>query len=259
MGALRLAGVAALLAAMAGTGCAARKPPVEVAPTQTPPPESGASEPEPPKPEPEPEPPKPEPMPASEAAEALEAHADNPDEVPEPRLRDLCRKPRTEGVDEASRLLEETFCTATLWFDGLFGDHNLRDVHSARAVSGRVELSNIYTQFYGNVPKARLRVRYDLPALDRRINVFLERDDRDDVVADRREGFALRSSIFGVDTEDRWLAGLGYSPPGRFSAAPLMTISWHAAELTKTGATGWAMARSHAAPMSSTGLPMPIA
>jgi hypothetical protein len=242
MGPVRLFPVAALLAALALTGCAARRQPGEEpsAPTSAPPeptpavpepepakPEPAKPEPEPAKPEPEPtpatpepEPPKPEPMTASEAAEALEQKNENPSApIAEPRLRDLCRKPQTDGaVDQTSRLLEETFCAATLWFDGLFGQPDLRAVQSARAVSGRVELSDLYTQFEGHDPKARLRVRYDLPIMERRINLFLERDDREDVVADRREGFALRSSIFGVDSEERWLAGLGYSPPGRFTS-----------------------------------------
>lgn len=134
----------------------------------------------------------------------------------EPSLRELCREgtPGEQGLlDDSRRVLAETFCGATLWFDGLFGQP---DVENAREVSGRVELSTIYTEAEGTDPKARLRLRYDLPNLDRRVNLFLGRDDRDDFVQDRQEGFAIRSSVFGVETEDRWLAGLGYSPPGRW-------------------------------------------
>jgi hypothetical protein len=139
-----------------------------------------------------------------------------PPEPPERRLRDFCRKSETaSAVDETRRVLEQTFCTATLWFDGLFGEE--LHVENARAVSGRVEVSDLYTEFDGNTPKGRLRLRYDLPNLDRRVNVFLGRDTREEFIADRREGFALRSSIFGIETEENWLAGLGYAPPGRYS------------------------------------------
>ncbi|MEA2559338.1 MAG: hypothetical protein QOH06_842 [Acidobacteriota bacterium] len=134
----------------------------------------------------------------------------------EPSLRDLCREgePVEENLlDNSRRRIEETFCGATLWFDGLFGRP---DVENARAVSGRVELSTIYTEADGAQPRARLRLKYDLPNLDRRVNLFLGRDDRDDFVQGRQEGFAIRSSVFGIETEDRWLAGLGYSPPGRW-------------------------------------------
>ncbi len=136
----------------------------------------------------------------------------------EPSLRDLCREPTTEEevlLDESRKYLTETFCGATLWFDGLFGGKP--DIENARSVSGRVELSTLYTQAEGTDLKARLRLNYDLPTLKRRFNVFLGRDDRDEVVRDREEGFAIRSSVFGVETEDRWLAGLGYSPPGKWS------------------------------------------
>jgi hypothetical protein len=134
----------------------------------------------------------------------------------EPSLRELCREgtPVEQGLlDDSRRLLAETFCGATLWFDGLFGQP---DIENARAVSGRVELSTIYTEADGTEPRARLRLKYELPNLERRVNLFLGRDDRDDFVQGRQEGFAIRSSVFGVETEDRWLAGLGYSPPGRW-------------------------------------------
>jgi hypothetical protein len=134
----------------------------------------------------------------------------------EPSLREACREgaPVEDNMlDNSRRILEETFCGATLWFDGLFGQP---DVENARAVSGRVELSTIYTQADGTEPRARLRLKYDLPNLEKRVNLFLGRDDRDDFVQGRQEGFAIRSAVFGVETQDRWLAGLGYSPPGRW-------------------------------------------
>ncbi len=136
----------------------------------------------------------------------------------EPRgLRDLCRQEDLSDkfLDDARRRLEETFCGATLWFDGLLGGEP--DIENARAVSGRVELSSLYTEVDGIDPKARLRLRYDLPNLERRVNVFFGRDDRDEVVSDRQEGPAIRSSVFGLESEEQWLAGLGYSPPGKWA------------------------------------------
>lgn len=119
-------------------------------------------------------------------------------------------------VDEARRVLEETFCGATLWFDGLFGGEP--NVENARAVSGRVELSTLHTEFEGTKLKGRLKLRYDLPNLERRVNIFLGRDDRDELVEDRSEGFAVRSSVFGLEDEEHWLAGLGWAPPGRWAS-----------------------------------------
>jgi hypothetical protein len=115
-----------------------------------------------------------------------------------PSLRELCRKPEGNGfVDESRRRLEETFCGATLWFDGLFGGEP--DLRNARAVSGRVELSTLHTDFDGTEYKGRLRLNYELPTLERRVRFFLGREDEDDFITDREEGFAIRSSVFGLE------------------------------------------------------------
>jgi hypothetical protein len=129
-------------------------------------------------------------------------------------LRELCRQHSEENwLDESRRRLTETFCGATLWFDGLFG--GTAHVESARAVYGRVELSTLHTDFRGMDVNARVRLNYQLPNFERRFRLFLGRDDRD-VAADRQEGFAIRSAVFGLQQQEEWLAGLGYSPPGRF-------------------------------------------
>lgn len=185
------AALAAMLAAsLLAFGCAGRRAPATPA---EPPPEAPASAPE-----------------AERPAGTGEA--------PRPGLRDLCRQgpDETEILDETRQTLEETFCSATLWLDGLLGGE--ADVENARAVSGRVDLSTLYTEFDGFTLKERLRLRYDLPNLERRLNVFVGRDERDEFVEDRREGFAVRSSVFGLEDEEEWLAGLGYSPPGRWNS-----------------------------------------
>lgn len=149
--------------------------------------------------------------PSSAAAQSAETA---PPPATPPSLRELCRREGAEGfLDESRRVLTETFCGATLWFDGLFG--GTPDVRSARAVSGRVELSGLHTDFKGFEGKARLRLNYDLPNLERRVRFFLGREERG-AVADRQEGFAIRSAVFGLDERDEWLAGLGYRPPGRY-------------------------------------------
>ena len=136
---------------------------------------------------------------------------------PKPTLREICRlpKPVVEAlIDEARRHVQETVCGANLWFDGLFGGPP--DIQNARAVSGVVEGSELYSQAEGNALKLRLRINYDLANLKNRVNLFLGRGDQREVIEDRIEGLVVRSSIFGLDSQDQWLAGLGYSPPGRW-------------------------------------------
>lgn len=159
---------------------------------------------------------------AAPAPESLEAALPEPEPPPAPAedkvsLSELCRETRRPAdlVDSARQRLQETFCGATLWLDGLFGGEP--DVDNARAVSGRAELTALYTEDEGFDPKARLRLHYDLPNLERRLKLFLGRDDEDEFVQDRREGLAIRSSVFGLEGQEKWLAGLGYSPPGRWA------------------------------------------
>jgi hypothetical protein len=154
-----------------------------------------------------------------EQTESVPAEPESPTENgAAPGLRELCRQEPLDRalLDDARRMLEETFCGATLWFDGLFGGEP--DLKNAKETSGRVELSTLYTEFEGLDVKGRLRLRYDFPNLERRVNVFFGRDDRDELVEDRQEGFAIRSSVFGLETDEEWLAGLGYSPPGRWAS-----------------------------------------
>lgn len=197
-----------LSAGLLAGGCAARRAPVTAPPADPP---AAAAE--------EAVPPPTEETAATTEGEAADATAPAAEEAPEPprpRLRDACRRPGAEQalLDVTRQRLEETFCAATLWFDGLLGGQP--DLENARAVSGRVELSTLYTQAEGVDPNARLRLRYDLPNLERRVNVFLGRDDPDELVEDRGEAFAIRSSVFGLENEEEWLAGFGYSPPGRW-------------------------------------------
>ncbi|MGQ0528776.1 MAG: hypothetical protein ACT4PG_02975, partial [Panacagrimonas sp.] len=148
--------------------------------------------------------PEPEPQPAEVAApEAPPADPSQP-----------CRiyhGDNIEMIDDAARMLHETLCGASLWFDGLFGERNL---DAARSAHGRLELSTTYSEYYGFKERVRLNVRVDLPNLKNRLSAFVGRDDEDEFVRDRSEGFALRSQFPSIDDRDEWLAGLGYSLPG---------------------------------------------
>lgn len=128
-------------------------------------------------------------------------------------LKELCRQP-TGGdvIDESRRLLSETFCRATMWFDSLFA--GVPDAPAAQPVSGRVELAALHSDYDGMAFRGRLRLNYDMPNLERRVHLFLGRED-DSGTPDPRESFAARAEQFGLGGGEDWLAGFGYSPPGR--------------------------------------------
>lgn len=153
---------------------------------------------------------------APAAPEAAEAEEEKGPELP---LRELCRgvgrSDQRTLVDRTREGLAQTVCSATLWFDGLFG--GIPDVENARAVSGRLELGGLYSEYDGFDENIKLRLRYDLPTLENRLELFFGRDDAQDVAQDREESFAVRSSLFDLDRDEDWLGGLGYKPPGKWS------------------------------------------
>jgi len=128
-----------------------------------------------------------------------------------------CREPKPEGepaVDAVRRNLYETVCGAASWFDGLFGER--RNIGAIKNLAGRAEVSALYSEHYGTLGRGRMGVRADLPNLKNRLHAFLGRDSEDAIVQDRSEGFALRSQFFDLETDERWVAGLGYGLPGSY-------------------------------------------
>lgn len=113
-------------------------------------------------------------------------------------------------IEETQVLLEETTCGAALWFDGLFGDGDLR---TARKTHGRVEASVSHSQYEGTKVRLRFNVRAKFPQLEERVSAFAGRDDPDEFAQDRSEGLGLRSQFPRVEDQDEWLAGLGYGLP----------------------------------------------
>lgn len=129
---------------------------------------------------------------------------------------DPCQRPDLDEVpviDDTREFLEEELCGAALWIDGLFGERGNEE--AARRTHGFVELSNYYSEFEGYDSRARMRVQVDLPTMENRLSAFIGRENDDDFVRGRSEAFELRSQFPTLDDENEWLAGLGYSLPGR--------------------------------------------
>jgi hypothetical protein len=131
---------------------------------------------------------------------------------------DPCSEPKAvgeEAIDAARRRLFQTLCGAALWFDGLFGVE--QHVGAAEKTTGRLELSFTDSAYWGFKARTRFHFRARFPNLDERINAFIGRDDEEEFVRDRNEGFALRSQFRHFeDDDDRWVAGLGYGLPGLY-------------------------------------------
>lgn len=116
-----------------------------------------------------------------------------------------------EAIAHTRRRVEEMVCTASMWFDGLFGDRYY--VSESREVNGTLELSNNYSQFYGNQIRVRFNAQVPLPNLNRHLSAFIGRDDNDDFIQDRFDNSTLRNNFPKVDDHEKVFAGLGYSLP----------------------------------------------
>lgn len=165
----------------------------------------------PPAPTTEPGTPQPEPNPA----EPPMPPPVDPERVFAKKHRSACDKPDDPSVPvlgDMQEMMSETTCSAALWMDGLFGDD--RNVDTARQTHGYLETSTTYSQYDGFDARARFRVRFDLPNLQKHVSAVVGRENEEDFRRDRTERFAVRSQFPGLESGSSWLAGLGYSFPG---------------------------------------------
>ncbi len=134
--------------------------------------------------------------------------------APTPAIVNPCSEPAKSGgamIDATRRGLYETLCNAAVWFDGLFGRGG--STIAARSANGRIELSGLGSKVAGAKVRTSVDVDVTLPHLQQKLNAFIGRDNPEDYIRDRREGFALRSQFVGLENEQEWLAGIGYAPP----------------------------------------------
>lgn len=117
-----------------------------------------------------------------------------------------------EVIEDTGTALEKTACNSALWLDGLMRDGD-GDVAAARRTTGYVETSFTESEFFGTDVRIRARVRMELPNWQRRLHVYVGRENQEDFVRDRSTPDGLRSEFSGVGENDQWLAGLGYSLP----------------------------------------------
>lgn len=136
---------------------------------------------------------------------AAETPTETPAETAKPTL--------AERVDQTSSRIENMLDRSSHWVDDLFSSEAQRPLKPAKKPYGTLEISDNWSQFYGNRPRVRFDARVDLPALQNRLSGFIGRNDDEDFIRDRSDNSLLRSRFPRVETQDQWLAGLGYSLP----------------------------------------------
>ena len=162
---------------------------------------------------------KPEPDAGQAPRPAVEAEAETPvaaegaaEEVEDGPV-DPCASEYLEGrswLDWLNLRLHRTACETALWFDHLFGDYRLDE--ELEATYGRALVGVIWDEQYGFEDDLRFRARLHFPNMERRLNAFIGRDDREDVLEDaQRRGATSLPQMFDA-ADDEWLLGLGYRP-----------------------------------------------
>lgn len=126
---------------------------------------------------------------------------------------DPCASEYLEGrswIDWLNRRLHRTACETALWFDHLFGDYRLDE--ELEATYGRALVGVVWDEHYGFEEDLSFRARLHFPNMERRLNAFIGRDDREDLLEDaQRRGATSLPRMFDPE-DDEWLVGLGYRP-----------------------------------------------
>lgn len=79
------------------------------------------------------------------------------------------------GLDWSRRQLHRGICATVRWFDAFFGEERFDD--AAQKIRGRLAYTVEQRERVGRDTRPRLRLRVSTPNLNRRANLFIERED----------------------------------------------------------------------------------
>ncbi len=113
-------------------------------------------------------------------------------------------------IDRVNRGLHRAVCESALWFDNLFRDQRLR-VDDREATYGRMLLGLHHDEREGLEDFTNFEANISLPNLERRLNAFVGRGDRDQIVSGQQD-VEQYLPPGGFEDDDEWLVGLGYRP-----------------------------------------------
>jgi hypothetical protein len=149
---------------------------------------------------------------AQESAAPAEAEAGETGET-DVRIKNVCDLPDLASVawiDRMHHAVYRSVCGSAFWFDSFFGEE---DAYRQRdATFGRAGLAPHWSEQDGFELKVRFKAKIHLPRLEKRLNAFLGNYDEDEFEQDRSPSFGGLPQVFQQNTDQEWLAGLGYSP-----------------------------------------------
>ena len=115
----------------------------------------------------------------------------------------------SQWIDKVNRGLHRAVCESALWFDGLFGDRRL--LEDREATYGRILLGLHGDERDGLEDFTNFEAKLSFPNLERRLNAFVGRGDRERIVTGQGQ---IEEYVppAGLEDDEEWLIGLGYSP-----------------------------------------------
>jgi hypothetical protein len=128
---------------------------------------------------------------------------------------DPCRIANTvedAWIDRLQSQLHASVCNSAVWFDHFFGQGEVVD---SEEFFGYVGVGLLYKTHGEWDDQSRFDANIPMPNLNKRLNLFVGRGDEDDIVSDRTSAVAEPVAPFQESAGESWLAGFGYSPPGK--------------------------------------------
>lgn len=154
-----------------------------------------------------------------EAPESVEKTDEaGPVEESSPAARDAgdpCRIANTirdAWIDRLEWQVAAAVCNSAVWFDHFFGQGETVD---SEEFYGYVGLGMLYKTAGEWDNQSRFDANIPLPNLNKRLNLFVGRGDDGQIVSDESSAVAEPVAPFRQVAGESWLAGLGYSPPGK--------------------------------------------
>jgi hypothetical protein len=127
-----------------------------------------------------------------------------------------CTKPGSDTsawIDRMQRGVYSGVCGSAAWFDGLFGTP--RYDQDSEETFGRLGLFETFDRRDKLDTRLRLRARFALPNVQRRLKLTFGRGDEQSLVEERpADTETPQPQSFQSVNDDAWLLGLGYSKQG---------------------------------------------
>jgi len=115
-------------------------------------------------------------------------------------------------IDRLQSKVQATVCNSAVWFDHFFGQGESVD---SEEFYGFVGVGVLYKTAGEWDDQSRFDANIPMPNLNKRLNLFIGRGDEDDIVSDASSSVAEPVAPFDQIAGESWLAGFGYSPPGK--------------------------------------------